>query len=475
VTPPEWQAAADILAAVRSMIEYERKLDAPSGFELPDLGGEPLAPRVFTSIYHDTAARSLARAGITLRRRTEHGRSVWQLKLPVNGARIELEEPGGPVGPPDKLRALLRAHERHDQVAPVAELRTRRHGSLVTRDGMSAEVTVDEVAAMDAQRVEGEFVEIEIELREGEPALLARIAKELERAGARLGDETPKLFRVLAIEPRPRRPKKPFEALQALLRAQLDAILAHDPGTRLGDDPESLHEMRVAVRRARALLRAGAPLVASDTQPIRGELQWLGTVLGDVRDLDVLLARLRGEAASLDPADRAAAGRLLRTLERQRTRARRVLLKALDGQRYADLLDRYEQALEALETSGSGKTLAQLAGREAKRLRTAVRAAGDEPLDEQLHDLRKRGKRTRYAHELSGEKDVVRRAKAFQDVLGEHQDSAVAEERLRALAHEAPADQALAAGLLIERERARREAARAAWRRAWRRLDRSTR
>jgi CHAD domain-containing protein len=152
-----------------------------------------------------------------------------------------------------------------------------------------------------------------------------------------------------------------------------------------------------------------------------------------------------------------------------------VLLKTLDGQRYADLLDLYEATLAALEPSESSKTLAQLARREARSLRDAVRTAGDEPLDEQLHDLRKRGKRTRYAHELSGAKRVVRDAKAFQDVLGEHQDSVVAEERLRALSHEAPGDQALAAGLLIERERARRDRARAAWRQAWRRLERSTR
>ena len=222
-------------------------------------------------------------------------------------------------------------------------------------------------------------------------------------------------------------------------------------------------------------MNTGSPLIATDTQPLSTELQWLGTVLGDVRDLDVMLGHLRRQAASLDPADRAAAGRLLRALERQRTGARRVLLKVLDGQRYADLLDLFEQILDGLEPSGSDRTLAQLAGREAKRLRGAVRAAGDEPVDEQLHDLRKRGKRTRYAHELSGAKDVVRRAKAFQDVLGEHQDSVVAEERLRTLSHEAPADQALAAGLLIERERARREAARKAWRQAWRQLDRSTR
>jgi CHAD domain-containing protein len=68
---------------------------------------------------------------------------------------------------------------------------------------------------------------------------------------------------------------------------------------------------------------------------------------------------------------------------------------------------------------------------------------------------------------------VVKRAKAFQDILGEHQDSVVAEERLRALSHDAPADQALAAGLLIEQERAHRTDARASWRKAWRQLERA--
>jgi CHAD domain-containing protein len=263
--------------------------------------------------------------------------------------------------------------------------------------------------------------------------------------------------------------------LRALLRHQLDQILAHDPGTRLGGDPESLHDMRVAVRRSRALLRAGRRLIADDTQALRDELKWLGTVLGDVRDLDVLLARLRGEAASLDPADRAAAGRLLRALERQRTRARRAMLRALDGERYTALLDRFEATLEALEPSDDTATLDQLAARELRRLRRAVRAAADDAPNEVLHDLRKRGKRTRYAYELAGSARVVKRAKSFQDVLGEHQDSVVAEERLRALSQESPPDQALAAGMLIDRERARRGDARASWRKVWRTLERSTR
>src|SRR5439155_9941102 len=128
------------------------------------------------------------RAGITLRRRMERGRSVWQLKLPTDGACRELEQLGGPAGPPAALRMLLRAHERHAPVAPVAELRTRRYGRVLTHPSGTAEVTLDEVKIMDAQRVVSEFSEIEVELKDGEPDTVSAIAEQLERAGARAAD-----------------------------------------------------------------------------------------------------------------------------------------------------------------------------------------------------------------------------------------------------------------------------------------------
>ena len=148
-------------------------------------------------------------------------------------------------------------------------------------------------------------------------------------------------------------------------------------------------------------------------------------------------------------------------------------MKALDGKRYATLLDRFETTLDELRSTGEPTTLDDLAARQLKRLRRTVKAVGADPTDEQLHHLRKRGKRARYASELAGATKVVRRAKAFQDVLGEHQDSAVAEERLRTIAGTAPSDQAVAAGLLIASERVKRAAARAAWPEAWRALERA--
>jgi CHAD domain-containing protein len=327
---------------------------------------------------------------------------------------------------------------------------------------------------MDALRVTDEFVEVEIELREGDPRRLDRIAKDVVRAGAKPGNGEPKVFRALGFEQEQEAADGPFGTLRGRLRTQLREILAHDPGTRLGRDPESLHQMRVGVRRSRALLRAGKSLTTTATEDLNTELAWLGQVLGDVRDLDVLLERLHTEAEQLELEDRRAANGLLQTLERERKRKRTALLKALDGDRYLALLDRFESTLAELAPSETKTTLAALARKQMKKLRRAVGALGDDPPDDALHDVRKHGKRARYAAELAGRTTVVKRAKDLQDVLGEHQDAVVAEHRLRALGAGAKPAQAIAAGRLIELERARHAEARRTWRDAWRRLDRAT-
>ena len=367
---------------MQSTLEYERKLDAPSGFALPDLGGDPLEPRLFTSVYYDTAGNSLARAGITLRRRTERGLSVWQLKLPAADARLEVEEAGGPEAPPEIAR-LLAAHLRNGTLAEVARLRTRRSGTLVTRKGTTAEVTIDGVAVLDAQRVVSEFAEIEIELRSGEPRRLRRIELELEDAGATRSDGRPKLFRLLEL-PAQTEPEGPLETLRSRLRAQLHTMLANDPGTRLGQEPESLHDMRVAVRRSRALLRAGAPLFANDTAQLAAELKWLGEVLGAVRDTDVLLERLRAQTETLGE-ERRATRPMLRAIERERGRARTSMVKALSSPRYFAVLDSLAATIDSLVPTESAATLTDLAHAQLKKLRKRVRAAADEPSDEELH------------------------------------------------------------------------------------------
>ena len=64
-------------------LEREIKLGVTRDFTLPQLPGERLPPRLFTSTYFDTEGYRLARAGITLRYRIESRKGGWQLKLPL--------------------------------------------------------------------------------------------------------------------------------------------------------------------------------------------------------------------------------------------------------------------------------------------------------------------------------------------------------------------------------------------------------
>jgi CHAD domain-containing protein len=422
-------------------------------------------------VYYDVPGGSLAASGITLRRRTEHGRSAWQLKLPAEGFRLELAEPGGPAHVPENLTRLLRAHLRRGPLEKVAELRTRRSGELVEREGSRAEVTLDQVSIMDARRVRDRFVEVEVELRSGDPQQLDLIARELREAGAQRGAGTPKLFRAIAradelLHDGP----KALQALRGGLLGQLREIEAHDPGTRLGRDPESLHAMRVAVRRARALFRTGRRVIGDDTDAVEAGLKELGRVLGDVRDLDVLIERLRAEAEELEDDDRAAFRTAIASLTRERSAARRRLLHALDSDLYLGLLDDLERTARELTPSGDGSTLPALVDRQAAKLRKIARSLPKDPPDDELHALRKAGKRTRYAAELAGNTKLVKSAKRLQDVLGEHQDAVVAGERLRELAARGDAALAFAAGRVAEREHARRREARKRWPSVWEQL-----
>jgi CHAD domain-containing protein len=278
----------------------------------------------------------------------------------------------------------------------------------------------------------------------------------------------------------------PAHHVRVALDTRLRALLKHEPGTRSGDDPEDLHQMRVAVRRMRAVLRASRSLLdRAWADALRAELGWLGWALGPVRDLDVLLERLRGEAAELGPDDAAAAAPMLDVLIRERAAAREAMLQALDSDRYPALLRRLATAVaDPLPVAGSADAhpdLHRLVTREFERLSKAVTAAGDDPPDEVLHDLRIRGKRLRYTAELAEPaigtpaRELIKATVAMQDVLGEHQDACVAQQRVRALlddaaAHEASAGlrTALAAGRLVEREETRRLNTRAAWPEAWR-------
>ena len=470
------------MRAMRETLERELKLDPSGSFALPALPGEPLEPRLFTSTYYDTPPRSLARCGITLRRRVENGLSRWQLKLPRENARAELEAPGGPAGPPPELESLLAAHLRYGSVEPVATLRTRRVGvRVLAGDRRLADVVLDSVDILDSGHAAGAFAELEVELVEGDEHDLERLSRVLRRAGAHRGNGTPKLMRVLDLEgePPPDRKAPDVEHLRFLLRRQLRELETWDPGVRLGGQAEDLHRFRVATRRARALIRASRPLVGEQLAGLSNELKWLGGLLGPVRDLDVLIDHVRGLEPRLG-ADAAGAALVVAALEADRAAVRDTLVRALATDRYLTLLDRFASDVRSLAAVDPGVRLVDVAKREAKKLRKAYKQLGPEPSDAALHRVRIKGKHARYAAELAALAEgkplerVVDAVKKLQDVIGEHQDAVVAEERVRRTAR---AKSALAAGRIVENERARRRRSRAevpaAWRRVRRALDRA--
>lgn len=466
------------LRAVRQSVETEVKLTAAEGFVMPAVG-VPMPARILVSTYHDTPDLRLAQHGITFRHRLSGGAGAWQLKIPHGASRLELEVAGAPARPPVELMALLVALTRGRELEVVARMRTRRE--VQRADG--AEVHDDAVSVLDGLKVQMRFHEIEIERSAGDGAALPRIEGILRRAGAVSASSQAKLYRVLDL-PGPVGPFRatagapPRDALAIAMREQARRLLLHDPGTRLGADHEDLHQLRVATRRLRAFLRTARPIVdPAWAEPLRAELAWLGSVLGPARDLDVMHHRLLREVAALDD-DEWAAQPLLAELEAARVAARGSVVDALSSARYFALLDRLEAVDESPIPAGrKDVSLAALAAAELRRARRAEQRLATDPPDDELHELRIRVKRARYALDLAAHELGARGARAVdaakdaQDVLGDHQDAVVAEARVRALVAEHP-EAALAGGRIVERERVRRAECRASWRRRWRRFER---
>ena len=471
--------------SVSTFLEREVKLAVEQRFRLPDLGGKPLPSRVLTSTYYDTADFRLAYGGITLRRRVEQGTSLWQLKLPAGKARQELEVKAGPGSPPQVLTDLLRAHVRAASLTEVAKLRTWRKGVRVQAgEGNLADVVLDVVRVLHDRHVVRSFREIEIELVQGDDAGFQDLEAQLRKAGAGDHDGRPKLFRALDLplppvseSPAPEAPT--VDHLCFMVTRQVDTLLARDPGARLGGASDDVHQMRVAARRLRAVLRAAKPLLLPTwSEPLSVELAWLGELLGHARDLDVQMASFEREAETLDRRDRTPLIRFVRRLRSERESKQQELLTGLRSGRYLALVDQLIEASRAPHIVVTGYTLPDLAAKAFKKLRKAVRGLQSDPTDAELHGIRIKAKRARYAAELAetvvgkAATKFIRRAKAFQELLGVHQDAVVGEQRIRALFAQSKGRRAaFTAGRMVERQRQQRVQARAAFRSKWRKLN----
>lgn len=384
---------------------------------------------IYVATYHDTPDRSLARARIALRRRQRDGTGLWEAT--IGGETVEA--PGGPASLPEELARRLTAPLHNRQLVEVVRL---RNGTA-------------DVALMEGQHVLRTYGSLASAL--GDTIAVPKDDSVRKRAPA-------------------------IEHVRAYLRAQLAEIERTDPLIRSGDDADAVHDFRVAARRMRSALRSTRSMFdAAWASSLQDELRWIAGELGDARDLDVLLARLRKDSGP----DEAPVVKLLQT---ERRRAWKRARTALGGERYVKLLDRLAAAVEAPPVRTAELSLERVVAREFKKLRRRARNLGAKATDEQMHRARIGAKRARYAAELAEPvagkraRRVVAAAKDFQDVVGAHQDSVVAADRIRAvLGRTKNLETAFAAGRLVERTTSRRTQARRDVPRAWKRLDKRAR
>ena len=237
----------------------------------------------------------------------------------------------------------------------------------------------------------------------------------------------------------------------AYLRDQVAAILHYDPLVRR-DEPDAVHQMRVATRRARSALQAFGTIIDRETtRPLCAELKWLAAALGQARDTEVLQARLTADLAAVPPAlvVGPVRARITADFTAQLTQARQTSLDTLDGQRYLRLLDNLDALLAdppltPLAARQAGKALAKPVRRAARRLQRALDAVpGAQDRDTAIHEARKATKRARYAAEAAvpglgrTASRQAAQAKELQQLLGNHHDSVVARAVLLDLAGKA--------------------------------------
>jgi CHAD domain-containing protein len=440
--------------------------------------------------YQDTASAAFRMNGFAYRLRRQGNRYLATLKGlgTASGAmhrreeyEVELAAPLVPqYWPSSPARDLALGLVENKPLIPMFKLTQIRHSRPILQAQRAvAELCLNRVSLYRKGKIDS-YLELEAELLpQGTEQDLEQIATELqdqwdlnpedlskfERALATLGpDPSPAEMAVACFEDSAQpveflespgiEPDDPMsEAGRKTFRFHYRRMVFNEPGTRLGEDIEALHDMRVATRRMRSAFRVfGRFFQPRAVAPFRKGLKRTGRALGRVRDLDVFRAKIHAYLATLPEAQQDSLDKLLATLEAQRQVDRERMLAYLDSPKYEQFKTRFG---EFVETEGIGSLPTDLDDSEPRPYRVrhvapmviyerlAAMRAYDEwvtisnPPLERLHALRIACKRLRYTLEFFREvlgpdtKSLVQEIVTVQDHLGELQDAVVASEILK--------------------------------------------
>lgn len=442
--------------------EVETKFSVDDTFAMPDFsltGGrvEPQPVVNLAATYFDTEDLRLARFGVTLRRRTGGGDEGWHLKLPTGteDVRDEVQLPldAGPTNKvPPTLEDLVLGLTRGAPLLARGRQRTQRTPYLVfDRDELPCLEVVDDTVAISSGPLKGlRYREVEVEVLE-QSDLQPVVVEMLRDAGARPSENKSKGVRTVAgdqelqpVVPPPERARPKDAAGLAVsghIRTHVRALTAQDVRVRQGL-PDSVHQFRVAARRLRSGLQAFSPLLDEDwARHTRGELGWIAGVLSAARDREVQEARLFAAIRALPgELDRAAAFVAVQDhLEAELVVAIDQIAATLKSDRYLTLLDLLVTAassppLTELADKPASQVLPPLVNKRWKKLAREANRLHDELQghDDHWHETRKTAKKARYTVEAcipvfgTPAKKLAKRLEVVTELLGEHQDCAVA-------------------------------------------------
>lgn len=413
-------------------------------------------PRNMVTSYYDTAKGALKKKGVFLRIRQSGGRIEQTVKTAGEGGvlarrgewnwTLKTAEPDLALAATTGLKPLERRVRKGGVVLRFASEIARRIAVLKTADG-ELELALDEGVVRAGRRMAA-VLELEIEVKQGEPKAVFSLARDLVALpGVTIGFAT-KASRGFALaaasvakaeyasEPDLAGDMPPHEAARAILNAAASHVAANLQILAATGAPEAVHQSRVALRRLRAalaLLQAALP--AERRHHLRREAGWLAAELGAARDFDVLAT---GPLKAATPPAEIAPGfaRLARRVDAARRVARKAAREAASSQRAQLLLLDLTETAAGLAPVEGAPVLKDLAAGRLKRRYEAVLAAGEgvEGLDvEARHRLRLALKKLRYAADFFAPLFPKKAAKAeikalarLQDALGAFNDAAVA-------------------------------------------------
>ena len=479
----------------------------------PLLGEAQAGARPLAAVYFDTRRHALWRRGVSLRLRRERGR--WMQTLKGGGSleaglhrRIEIAQRAagdapdlGLLGDSELERLAVRAARGAPLVAVFRVAVERDTRLLHPAPGVTIEASLDRGTIL-AGKSRLPVCEVEFELKRGPASSLFDLALALAaRHPVRL-EHRSKAERgyVLAgaVRPAPvrgrldaiRREMSPSQAFTAACLACLNHLQANQHGVIRGENPEYLHQARVAMRRLRSVLDAFKTLAPrAMIEPRAKSVRQLTRALGPARDWDVFAAQTLGPVVAQFPGHRGLMA-LVRASARLGDEANRSARRALAARRAQALQlelggwlaaqpwlaadsDKAQRAWQAPVREHVGSVLERYHRRALKR----GRRIGSASLP-RLHRLRIATKKLRYAAGFFGPLYARNRVKPMlvalnelQDVLGAINDCACAPALIEAASAAARGPLRQQARTIISHwNAAMLEERRGALKRAWKKL-----